>query len=124
MNSASEISKALGGKRLSQDNYKAPCVCHDEKTPSMSIRQRGDKVLLYCFGCGAGFREIVPELEKRGLWTSTNNPQWREKARERRKQEEIEQCRIFIQVYEAPKNAKLRRQADHVKYQQCKRILG
>jgi hypothetical protein len=36
----------------SSDGYKAHCPAHEDRTESLSINQRGDKILLRCFaGC-------------------------------------------------------------------------
>ncbi|MCI0565093.1 MAG: CHC2 zinc finger domain-containing protein, partial [Nitrososphaera sp.] len=40
--------------------WMATCPVHEEKTPSLSIRELDDgRVLLYCFGCGAGAVDII-----------------------------------------------------------------
>ncbi len=40
--------------------WMASCPVHEEKTPSLSIRELDDgRVLLYCFGCGAGALDII-----------------------------------------------------------------
>ena len=52
-----------GVKRKSQGRYVALCPVHNEKTPSLAITDAGDgKVLLHCFGCGAGAIEIISAL--------------------------------------------------------------
>lgn len=40
----------------------ACCPVHDDKNPSMAIKDDGDKILIRCFGCGAGAHEIVEAI--------------------------------------------------------------
>lgn len=49
-------------KRISPNAYKALCPVHGEKTPSLSIKDLGDKVIAHCFGCGATGVEVVESL--------------------------------------------------------------
>lgn len=50
-------------KRVNSTQYKALCPVHNEKTPSLSIKEasNGD-VVAYCFGCGANGIEVVSAL--------------------------------------------------------------
>ena len=66
---ASAVAKALGCKRRrgSDGNYQAHCPAHDDRHPSLSIRNGDDgRLLLHCFA-GCGFFEIIGALERRGL---------------------------------------------------------
>lgn len=49
-------------KRVGDGRFIALCPAHQEKTPSLSIRVEGNKILLNCFGCGAGGTEICAAL--------------------------------------------------------------
>lgn len=49
-------------KRVGDGRFIALCPAHQEKTPSLSIRVEGNKILLHCFGCGAGGAEICAAL--------------------------------------------------------------
>lgn len=53
-------------KEAGKDQWIATCPCHDDKTPSLSIR-RGTKVafLLKCFACGAKFTNILDAIDAR-----------------------------------------------------------
>jgi len=43
------------------DKYMACCPAHNDKSPSMSVRQVDDRVLIHCFaGCGAN--EILDSI--------------------------------------------------------------
>ncbi len=50
--------------------WMAECPCHPDRNPSLSITQREDgdgAILLHCFGCDAGFREVCEAI---GISTS------------------------------------------------------
>ena len=66
---AETIAKALCGRK-SGGGWTARCPAHDDRTPSLSIRDADDgKVLLYCH---AGCRQegVIAALRTRGLWTA------------------------------------------------------
>lgn len=67
MSDAQSLTLALGGRWRGNSGI-ARCVCHDDKTPSLSIRD-GDipgRLLFKCFA-GCDSRDIVAELRQRGL---------------------------------------------------------
>ena len=48
---AETIAKALGGRKIGQ-GWTARCPAHDDRDPSLSIRDAGGKVLVRCHaGC-------------------------------------------------------------------------
>lgn len=54
------LDKLQGVKPTGLGKWKALCPVHEEKTPSLSIYELDDgRVLLHCFGCGAGAAEII-----------------------------------------------------------------
>lgn len=69
MMSAEAIGKALGGHR-SGSVWMACCPAHDDRTPSLSIRQGPDgRVLVKCFA-GCSQTDVIDALRARGLWKS------------------------------------------------------
>jgi hypothetical protein len=62
------IAKALGGCRAGA-GWVAHCPAHDDRTPSLSVRDFTDgKVLLRCHaGCEQG--RVIAALRARNLWT-------------------------------------------------------
>ena len=64
---AAEIARALKARR-SGGGWMAACVAHEDRTPSLSIRD-GDngKPLIHCFG-GCSQDVVIDALRKRGLW--------------------------------------------------------
>jgi putative DNA primase/helicase len=64
---AAELAHALGGRKAG-DGWVARCPGHDDKTPSLSIRDADDgKLLVYCFA-GCASEEVIGALRDRGLW--------------------------------------------------------
>jgi putative DNA primase/helicase len=70
---AETIAKALGGRKVGV-GWTARCPAHDDRTPSLSIRDTDDnKVLLRCHaGCDQG--RVIAALRARGLWAENG---WR-----------------------------------------------
>jgi len=64
---AETIAKALGGGKAC-DGWMARCPAHDDRKPSLSIRDADDgKVLVRCHaGCDQG--RVISVLRSRGLW--------------------------------------------------------
>jgi putative DNA primase/helicase len=69
---AETIAKALGGRKAGS-GWTARCPAHDDRTPSLSIRDAEDnKVLVRCHaGCNQG--RVITALRTRGLWAE-NSP--------------------------------------------------
>jgi DNA primase len=69
---AETIAKALGGRKAGS-GWTARCPAHDDRTPSLSIRDAEDnKVLVRCHA-GCGQERVVTALRTRGLWAE-NSP--------------------------------------------------
>jgi putative DNA primase/helicase len=65
VNGAREITHALGG-RWRVRNGLVRCVCHEDKTPSLSIGDGDHGIVVKCFaGCDGA--DILRELRRRGL---------------------------------------------------------
>jgi hypothetical protein len=64
---AEAIAKALGGRKVG-GSWTAQCPAHDDRTPSLSIRDSvDDKVLVHCHA-GCDQREVIAALKQEGLW--------------------------------------------------------
>lgn len=50
MVTAAELAHRLKGHRAGKDHWMCKCPCHEDRQPSLSITQKGHKVLLHCFG--------------------------------------------------------------------------
>lgn len=72
MLTARAIAHALGGYAVGENKsrFVAPCPAHDDRTPSLSLRD-GDagKVLLFCHA-GCNSCDVIEALRSRGLWDS------------------------------------------------------
>lgn len=62
MMDARTIIVALGGR-----NGMARCPAHRDREPSLSIRERGGRVLVHCHA-GCDQRDVIAALRQRGLW--------------------------------------------------------
>lgn len=65
---AESIAHALGGKRLGQ-GFMCCCPAHDDRSPSLSITDADNKILLHCFA-GCTFEEVTCALHSMGLWAT------------------------------------------------------
>jgi putative DNA primase/helicase len=71
---AEEIAHALGGRRGS-GGWTARCPAHDDQTPSLSVRDADDgMVLVKCFA-GCGQTQVIATLQDRGLWPGNDRHQ-------------------------------------------------
>jgi DNA primase len=64
--SAAEIAHHLSGRK-SGAGYMARCPVHEDRTPSLSLRDSDGKVLVHCFG-GCTQAAVIAALRERGLW--------------------------------------------------------
>jgi putative DNA primase/helicase len=63
---AETIASALGGRKAGH-GWMARCPVHDDREPSLSIREVDGKVLVRCHA-GCGQRDVIAVLKERGLW--------------------------------------------------------
>lgn len=63
---AAKISRALDGHR-SGNSYIARCPAHEDKNPSLSLRDADGKVLVHCHA-GCDQRAVIDALRALGLW--------------------------------------------------------
>jgi hypothetical protein len=69
---AETIAKALGGRKAGA-GWTTRCPAHDDRTPSLSIRDADDnKVLVRCHA-GCDQKRVITALQTRGLWAE-NRP--------------------------------------------------
>ncbi len=65
---AETIAKALGGRKAG-GGWTARCPAHDDRTPSLSIRDAANNGLLVHCHAGCAQHDVIAELRARGLWT-------------------------------------------------------
>ncbi len=63
---ADSIARALKARR-SGTGWMAKCPAHDDKNPSLSIREVDGKVLLHCHA-GCAQRDVIDTLKSSGVW--------------------------------------------------------
>jgi hypothetical protein len=64
---AGAIAKTLNGRRCGK-GWIAKCVAHNDRSPSLSLRDAEDgRILVHCFG-GCEQARVVQALRERGLW--------------------------------------------------------
>jgi putative DNA primase/helicase len=63
---AAEIARHLHGRKL-PSGWIARCPAHDDREPSLSIRDVDGKVLVHCHA-GCHQRAVIEALKARGLW--------------------------------------------------------
>jgi hypothetical protein len=72
---AETIAKALGGRKVG-GGWMARCPAHDDREPSLSIRQTNDgKVLVRCHA-GCDQERVIAALRSRGLWDENGHRQF------------------------------------------------
>jgi len=65
--SVETLARALGGRRSGR-TWLACCPAHDDREPSLAIRDGGDgRVLVHCHA-GCDQRDVIDVLRRRGLW--------------------------------------------------------
>jgi putative DNA primase/helicase len=65
--SAETIAKVLGGRKT-VGGWVARCPAHDDRTPSLSVRESSEgKILVHCFA-GCPQSGVIEALRARGLW--------------------------------------------------------
>jgi len=67
---AETIAYALNGQK---ENNQWRCWCPVHGGHALMVRDKGNRPVLHCFG-GCEFRDVVRELEARGLWESKPRP--------------------------------------------------
>lgn len=65
---AEQISNGLPkGRRIKSNEYKACCPAHPDNSPSLSISQKSDTVLVKCWS-GCSQSEVIDALKSLSLW--------------------------------------------------------
>ena len=67
--SAETIAEALGGRRYGTE-WQVKCPSHQDKKPSLSIKDGERGVLVYCHA-GCSQQSVITALKSLGLWQST-----------------------------------------------------
>lgn len=93
MTTAEDLAEGLEAKRTGKGKWMAKCPVHDDRSESLSISSKRDgSSLIHCFA-GCEFRDLVRELEARGLWESSPRPAGPP-------QKKIDWARWVVSIYE------------------------
>jgi len=116
---AESIAHALPGcRRIRANEFKACCPAHDDKSPSLSITQSRDKVLLKCWA-GCSQREVIAALQRIGLW-----PERKERKAKVHTLIDKQEMRAFIAAHEHNLRRRIPTSAKHQRlYKQYQRVI-
>lgn len=53
------LSKFQKVKKTGANKWLACCPVHDDRTPSLAIRDDNGKIIMHCFGCGANGLAVI-----------------------------------------------------------------
>jgi putative DNA primase/helicase len=68
---AETIAKALGGRKAGS-GWSARCPAHDDRTPSLSLRDTASGKVLVCCHAGCEQDDVIAHLKATGLWTPSD----------------------------------------------------
>ena len=97
-----QILERLDKVRRVGDGYVACCPVHDDRNPSMRIKDVGDKILAYCFSCQAKGPDIIKALGLPMELIFKDNPQDFDRKAYKLNKTEVED-KIFISIFEKAK---------------------
>ena len=69
---AETVAGGLAKARRAGDGWTACCPAHEDKNPSLSLTDKGDRVLVRCHA-GCTQDEVIEALRARGLWHERRN---------------------------------------------------
>lgn len=75
---AEELARKLGGYRSGR-GWIARCPAHDDHSPSLSIRDAANKILVNC-RAGCSQTDVIAALKVRGLWSVSDWTQQEKRA--------------------------------------------
>jgi putative DNA primase/helicase len=108
---AEEIAHALGGRRAG-NGWTARCPAHDDRSPSLSIREASDGKLLVCCHAGCGQAKVIHALRDRGLWPTNDRyqakiirPQPLQPAHHERDDEGVDRTAAALKIWESAEQA-------------------
>jgi putative DNA primase/helicase len=107
---AETIAKALRGRKAG-GGWSARCPVHDDRTPSLSLRDSGDGKVLVCCHAGCDQGEVIAHLKASGLWAQNSPRQFRYAASHRvtkptePDRDEVKRIEAALSIWQAAKPA-------------------
>ena len=81
---AENLVMYLGQVKKTHSGWMACCPAHDDRSPSLAIKQANDRILMHCFaGCSVGSIIAALGLNMGDLFSSSNGFLGRPKARDK-----------------------------------------
>jgi hypothetical protein len=98
------IARALGGRKVGQ-GWTARCPAHDDREPSLSIRDADGKVLVRCHA-GCNQRDVIAALKDRGLWdgkahSSLRTSRHRKVSPPRPDPDQVERSAVALSIWQS-----------------------
>ena len=75
------IAAALGGRRAGQNSFTAKCPAHEDHTPSLSLTDTSDGLVLWHCHAGCSQADVRAALVARGLWEAQGRTTPKPKAK-------------------------------------------
>lgn len=101
---AETIAKALGGRKVGQ-GWTARCPAHEDREPSLSIRDADGKVLVRCHA-GCNQRDVIATLKERGSWggkahSSLRTSRHRKVSPPRPDPDQVERSAVALSIWQS-----------------------
>jgi hypothetical protein len=100
MATAEAIAKALGGRKAGTA-WMARCPAHDDRTPSLAIRDTGDGTVLVRCHAGCNQEQVISILRSRGLWTTDGPTRSKQKPTVQHKPDHDEHTEAALAIWRA-----------------------
>jgi len=77
------LSRLEKVKRRSNNQWMACCPVHQERTPSLSIKDDNGKIIMKCFGCGASGIDVINAvgMEPSDLFPPSDNVDYKSRPK-------------------------------------------
>ena len=99
---AESIAMALGGRKVG-DAWMALCPAHEDRDPSLSIRDADSGVLVHCHA-GCTQEKVIAALRARGLWNGVNSAA-SANEQEKSPRDDVGRSEVALGIWEAAKPA-------------------
>ena len=67
-----ELKNRVNATSTGEDGWIGTCPCHDDKSPSLSVKNADGKILVHCHA-GCSQEALINHFTKIGLWLNYDN---------------------------------------------------
>lgn len=124
---AAEIADGLDAKQVGDNRWMARCPAHDDRSPSLSIRESTQgKVLVHCFS-GCPNEAVIDALRSMGLWQREDPVRAANRLAQRERERERDHARVVLAIAEADRKTGIARQwsrTDRATVKHARNVLG